>query len=560
MDIPKAERPMKTTSTLFLSLGLLLSAGFTRATNYINNGTFAAYNLNSGDTLRIAQGTFTGVITSLPAGAIIIVAPNANFVPQVINIWAPAGKIINNGRCQFSAMGIGAGFSVDNYGSVIVQGDMSFYSGALKKFENFSNSLLTVNGNLSLNDNTTINNLGLINMTGSLNLYSSTARINNKGVIGVTGNLSNQGQLINENIINIEGNLNYWGGQISNTGQITPLGTFSVGSGLTYTNSCKLITSGPINNYGTFQNSGLVWAGTTNTAADAFNNSGSFISATGAKLRTATFTNYSTITGSGFFYATGQTTLGSHASVGITGVTTDTIKIFDVTRSNASNVFDNQWGTVRPNAVYRSFPAPDSLQLFPGCSQAYRDGMVLLPVKWNYFYAKLVQQQPVLYWSAEYEAGMQFEIQRSYDNTSFTGIGTLTSSTGGDYAYPDATADMHQPYVSYRIKGMSTINGAVKYTEVRLIRNTENQTSSVAVFPNPTKGKAVVNYKAANKQPITVRVRSVAGLSMVVKNLTAEAGLNQFEINEIGTLLPGTYFIEVLSENIVISTDKLVKQ
>ncbi|HYC30539.1 MAG TPA: hypothetical protein VEB42_17005, partial [Chitinophagaceae bacterium] len=383
---------------------------------------------------------------------------------------------------NFDQLGIGGGFNLTNFGNVLIQGDMSFYSGSLKTVTNAVGASISVNGNLSLNDNTTITNEGYINLNGSLNLYTSSAQVLNRGVITMSGSLSSQGQFNNQNVVNILGSLNYWGGQMTNTGQMEPKGSFSISAGLTYVNQCKMITKGAINNYGTLVNNGLIWAGTTNTSADQFTNSGTFISAKGAKLRTATLINYNTITGAGYLYATAVTTLGAGATVGVTGITSDTIVMFDATRSNPATMFDNQWGTVRQNAVFRAFAAPDSLQMFATCSDVFKTGAIL-PLKWNYFYAKLQQQSPVLTWSAEYEAGMKFEIERSYDNAGFQTISSVVSNSSGSYSYTDVNATGQLIY--YRIKSTGS-NGAVKYSEVRVVKLKEDQAVSFAVYPNPT--------------------------------------------------------------------------
>jgi hypothetical protein len=530
------------------------------ATNYTNNGTFAAYNLNNGDTLRITQGTFNGIISQLPAGAVIIVAPNATFVPTVLNLWSPAGKIINNGTFQFSGLGIGGNFVLENYGVSTIQGDMSFYNGAFKKMTNYVNGLITINGSLSLGENTTVINHSLINVSGALNLHNGSAIFTNKGYVNVGGALSSHGQLNNENTIKIQGALNYWGGQLNNTGEIIPNGTFSISSGLTYVNQCRLITRGGINNYGTFINNGLVWAGTTNTSADQFTNSGTFISAATAKLRTVNFTNYGTITGSGSFYATGLTTLGSNATVGITGNTQDTIRIYDVSRTSPSRIFDNQWGTVRPNAVYRTFSAPDSMEIPSSCSDIFKTGMVMLPVKWNYFHVTTVRQEPVISWSAEFEQGMQFEIERSYDNAAYEVIRTITANNTADYSFTDAGADMSRTYIAYRIKSISISNNAVKYSEVRIIRNESRQHVTMNVYPNPTVDMAVIEYKAAAAEQLVVRVRTAAGQQLLQKELKTVSGMNKLQLHEVKAFQAGMYMIEVLSNGKLVKTERLVKK
>lgn len=546
--------------TLLTSLFVTCLFAFSsKATNYTNYGTFVTYTLKSGDTLRIAQGNYTGVITSLQAGAVIIVAQNATFSPTVLNLFAPAGRIINNGTCNLSSLGIGAGFSLYNYATVNVQGDMDFYSGAAKIVENYLGGMISVNGDISLNDNTTINNSGIINVVNDLNLYSSTARVTNRSVMLVSGNVNSQGILNNENVLRITGNLNYWGGQLNNTGEITPRGSFSIGNGLTYTNTCRMITKGAINNYGTLRNEGLIWAGTTNTSADNFTNSGNYIGKAGSKLRAVTFVNYGSMTGSGFFYATGVTTLGGSASAGVSGVTTDSIFIFDATRSNPSRIFDNQWGTVRPNAVFRAFAQPDTLQLFNTCSDIFKTHAIL-PIKWNYFNVKMVQQQPLLTWSAEYEAGMRFEIERSYDNTNFTVISSMAADNAGSYSFTDVNADLNNATVSYRIKGVSTASGVVKYTEIRMIRSRETQTATISLYPNPTVDRAFISYKSSGNERVTVQVKSANGQQLSTSTLSFSTGINRVELSEVKRLKPGMYVVDVMSNGNIIASEKLVKQ
>lgn len=546
-----------------LLIGLLIAnllPSTSKATNYTNYGTFAAYNLKNGDTLRVVQGTFNGVIANLNAGGVIIVAQGATFTPQIINLYSPAGKIINNGTCNFTSMGIGAGFSIYNYANVNVQGDMDFYSGAAKIVENYLGGTITVTGDMSLNDNTTITNSGIINITRDLNLYSSSAKITNKSVILVSRDVNTQGNFNNDNVVRITRDFNYWGGQLNNTGEITPYGTLSIGNGLTYTNTCRMITKGAINNYGTIRNEGLIWAGTTNSAADNFTNSGNYIGKAGSKVRAVTFTNYGNMTGSGYVYATGTTTLGNQASVGVSGVTTDSIFIFDATRTSPSRIFDNQWGTVRPNAVFRAFAQPDTLQMFAGCSNEFKAHAVL-PVKWNYFTVKMVQQQPLLTWAAEYEAGMHFDIERSYDNTNFTVIASATSDNAGSYSYTDTKADLSNAFISYRIKGISAQSGMVKYTEIRVVRsNKETQAATISMYPNPTADRAFLSYKSDNNQQVTVQVKSANGQQLSSTKMSINAGVNRVELSEVKRLKPGMYVVDVISEGKTIASEKLIKQ
>lgn len=544
---------------VFISFLAIFPASFLQATNYSNNGGNKSYTLVSGDTLWIQQGTYKGSIT-LADGAVVIVAANVIFTPSALNLWAPAGKIINNGLATVGSMGIGGGFSFENNSSLTINGDMSFYSGTAKTLINNAGATIKINGALSANDNTTINNFGNIVTTGAFSLYASSAVLSNKGSIKIGGSFNDQGQLINENSIAVAGDFNYWGGGLTNTGQIEPTGNFSIGSGLTYINTCRLITKGGINNYGTLQNYGLIWAGTSGTSSDQFTNSGTFFNAAGAKLRTANFTNYGNITGAGYFYATGVTTLGGGATIGVSGNTTDSIKVYDLTRTNASGIFDNQWGIVQPNTKYATFMAPDSIELYAGCSASFRSSStsVALPVVFNYFYLKTINKQPILYWSAEYEKDMKFIIERSFDGSHFSDIRTTTSNITATYSFIDETVGS-QAIAYYRIRGISAKDGSNKTTGIKVFKLADAK-AAISVYPNPTRAGVSINYSATSPGTVLVRVQNISGQQMVLKNASVVIGENRIEVVETNNLPTGVYTIDLIKGNEMIASEKFVKQ
>ena len=555
---------MKTVYPKVLLIALMsLLVTSVQATNYSTSGGNQNYSLNSGDTLRINAGTYSGSISNLPYGAVILIADGAKFRPGSINFWTPAGKIINYGTVQFNfGIGVGGNFSFENFGAVAIQGDLSFYSGNQKTWTNKTGSSLIVSGALALGSNTSITNNSTIKATNTISLYEYSSTITNSGIISTGGDFNSNGQLINENKLEIAGNLNQWSGTLKNTGAINQSGVFNISTGITYVNDCRLITKGGINNNGTLVNNGLVWAGTSNTSDDQFTNSGTVINARVARLRTRNFTNYGTFTGGGFVYATGQTTLGQYGVMGTGNATNDSIRVYDVTRTN-TQIFDNQWGTVNPNTVYAVFAAPDSIEIYDGCSAAYRaasSGTITLPVKWNYFTARSISSEPVLNWSAEYEQGMVFSIQRSYDNVHFTGIHIAEADASAAYSFSDRTVDRHQATAYYRIKATSAVDGEVKYSETRAVKLNAQNITVASIYPNPTTGAAAISYAAGQTEQITIRIRATNGQQVFLKNVVANSGSNRFELSEIRGFNAGIYFVELIKGNNVVAAEKLVKQ
>src|SRR6476620_12743650 len=117
----------------------------------------------------------------------------------------------------------------------------------------------------------------------------------------------------------------------------------------TYQNSCQLSVDGNFSNNATITNSSLI------TLKDGYTleNYGKINFLGNGAIRATNFTNYQSISGSGNLYLTGSTV--NFGSIGITELTTDTIKIYDVTRTNAPKYFDIDWGSMRPNTVFRAF-------------------------------------------------------------------------------------------------------------------------------------------------------------------------------------------------------------
>jgi hypothetical protein len=525
---------------------------------YTNYGTSQSYNLTNRDTLTIVNGTYTGALNVFTPGAVVIVYSNATFKPSYIN--TPGGTIINYGITTFTySFGAQAYFFIDNYYVLNFQRDLALYSGSSKSITNNYGATMTINGSLSLNANSSILNKGNLIIKNTFSMYASSSDFTNEGTTTISGNFNiSNGDIVNEDIINIDGDFNFWGGDLDNQGSINPEGDFVNSASTTYTNSCKMVTKKGFVNYGTFQNNGVLWVGTTGTSADKFYNSGTFIANPGSKVKAVDMTNYGSIKGSGYLYFTGSTY--TSGTIGRSGTTTDSIFVFDATHSNSNKIFDTQWGTVYNNTVFRSFAVPDTNEMIAGCSAIYRTtGLIPLPVKWNYFYVKTMQNQPTLFWSAEYEADMKFEIERSYDNSNFSVIKTSTSNTNAVYSYTDNAADMKIATVYYRIKGTS-ITGEVKYTETRVVKNAQQSTVSFKLFPNPTTSSISVNYKSEKNGSVIVRIKNLSGQQLMLKNMTANTGMNTLQLDEVKNFVPGIYYIDIISGDQIIAAERFVKQ
>ncbi|MGC4036646.1 MAG: T9SS type A sorting domain-containing protein [Chitinophagaceae bacterium] len=538
---------MKTTKqsailvTIFAVIFSALSAN--SQTTYVDNGTSTTYTLGNGDSLYIKTGTFTGTINTWVSGSKITVAQNATFKPSSFS--DNKSKVIVYGIATLPSLNTNAGFGLTNFGTITVTGDAAMNGGAQTWTNNFG-ATITFKGNFAMNyDGSSFVNNGTVNANADFYLYS-TSTITNTNVISVTGDFKTSKGIVNN------------GGRFYSAKGITISGSTS------FTNTCRTIADKGFvvdNNNATVYNNGFIWA--TNSANNSFiTNSGTIINGANAKMKSVTFTNYGTFSGSGYLYFTGVTT-GS-GTFGTTGTTTDTIRVYDVTRSNSSTIFDYQWGTIRANVKYQVFTAPDtSNSAMASCSSEFNSsaasGISLLPITWNYFYANMENDVPVLDWSAQFDAGTYYEVQRSYDNSNFVSIATVAGETNKTiYKYEDTKSDKSKQVIYYRIKGVEP-SGAQKFTQVRIIKINNTSTTTVTTSPNPFTSQFTLNYETAAKAQLTIRIFNSMGQMNVSKTVNAAAGANQFVITEASQFAKGIYVIEITESGKIISAQKIVK-
>ncbi|NTS41494.1 T9SS type A sorting domain-containing protein [Flavisolibacter sp. BT320] len=549
---------MKTTSTLVL---FLLSCFFATAqpTNYTNEGETRNYNLANGDTLRITAGTFKGQVGSFPTGSVIIVSAGASFKPSSLN--SPAGAIINYGTCEFGFLGTHSGFSMDNYGTLTVKSGFSMYDGK-QYLTNRATATTTISNDFTMK-NAEIFNSGTFTVGGHFRFYAATTSFTNKGIATISGDMSiDGGMLRNENRIFVN-NLYVWtGATVSNKGAIEPKGKLEISSGSYFTNECLQITNAGFTNNANFTNNGLLWVGRTGTDADAFVNNGSakFSNADGAVVRAQKFTNYGTISGAGGYYISGNSI--TSGTIGIAGTTTDTIQVFDVSRTKSNQIFDTQNGTVNANVVYRPFDKPDTLNIsYAGCAASYRmPSAIILPVRWLSFDVRMKQDKPVITWSAQYEAGMTFIVEKSFDKANFTSVASYNANPSEHYTFTDAVASSKAGVIYYRIKGKSAVDGDVRFTEIKAIKQNTVAATSFSVYPNPAQDMASVQFTATKSEQLTVRILTVAGQQVMQKQITIVAGTNTIRLTEAAQLQPGIYIIELQNGTQVVGNGRLVKK
>jgi hypothetical protein len=441
-------------------------------------------------------------------------------------------------------------FTLDNYaGGIINLADMNtkgrdqvwtnHHGGTI----NFSGDVL-INGGTSADDNNVFINYETVNASGNFQMNSGSKFTNYKD-FNVTGNFkANGGNLRNEGNFVVTGNIDF------NSGA-TPIMNF-----------CRIEASGGITiSNGTFTNYSYVWA----------KNSDILVSSGGTIMNIPVYNNPPMIhgrnytqtggfvNGPAYMYFYGTTSISGAGTIGVTGATTDTIKMYDITRTNGAQIFDVQTGIVRPNVIYNAWGAPDSLKVYLlGCSIE----VILespLAINWRSFDVMVSDDIPLLIWSAEFDRQTVFEIERSYDGRSFSTIGQVASIEGlRDYSYNDRSVNNQSTIVYYRIKAVE-LGGEIKFSQIRILKF-DHKPGGIYIAPNPFTNNFIINYKAAEKETITIRIFNVNGQQMLLKNITVNDGNNNIKITEAAGLAKGIYVIQVNKGNNLISSVKVIKQ
>lgn len=96
--------------------GQAFAANCTAAYTYTNTGGSTNYTLTTRQSLKIASGTYTGVLDGFASGASVCVETGATFTPAGLN--NVAGTLSNYGTANLQTFAYNAGTVIDNYGTL----------------------------------------------------------------------------------------------------------------------------------------------------------------------------------------------------------------------------------------------------------------------------------------------------------------------------------------------------------------------------------------------------------------------------------------------------------
>jgi hypothetical protein len=266
---------------LFLAAltGQASAANCTATYTNTSSGGSTNYTLASGQSLKIASGTYTGTV-EFGSGSTICVETGATFAGSLNN---PAGTLANYGTATLAGAAFNAGTVIDNYGTFTFTGNPN--TNGLTTFNNHTNATMSA-PTFQLGSNSTFTNDGLFTATGDLNTTLGTTLTNNyrievNGNFNPDGTFTNNGRAYAKKFINMNSDATIinnctfvsYDGFNSNNPNVTNNGVISA-SPLSLSSTDKLVdftssTTGVKGTDARFVSGALalLWAGDINSSA-----------------------------------------------------------------------------------------------------------------------------------------------------------------------------------------------------------------------------------------------------------------------------------------------------
>lgn len=205
--------------------------------------------------------------------------------------------------------------------------------------------------------------------------------------------------------------------------------------------------------------------------------------------------------------------------------------------------------TAASDGIYRCYAG------LAGCVERYTDVTIssascgfALPVKLISFNGGYSDNKASLYWITETETNFkQYEVERSTNGTDFIKISTVpaknNTGTLTNYSLTDNLSAYTQPSVYYRLK-MLDKDGRFSYSNiVRLSCSTAK--SGLSIYPNPAKDEVSLMFTTGSNGNVLLKIIDKAGRIVKMEKVSAVKGANTVKLPDIGSLLTGTYMLEV---------------
>ncbi len=165
----------------------------------------------------------------------------------------------------------------------------------------------------------------------------------------------------------------------------------------------------------------------------------------------------------------------------------------------------------------------------------------VVPVTLSSFDARRAGNANDLRWYLSQELNLKdYIVERSGNGIDYLTIGKVTASGSANYQFTDLSPAKGVNY--YRLK-MIDINGLVRYSEIRIVKN--DGAVMVNIFPNPVSDVARINVYTESAGKAGVSVIDINGKTLLSQSENVNAGNNQIGV-DMRRFASGNYFIRVV--------------
>lgn len=167
-------------------------------------------------------------------------------------------------------------------------------------------------------------------------------------------------------------------------------------------------------------------------------------------------------------------------------------------------------------------------------------GLSSLPVDIIYFAGKLVDSKVELKWTAENEIHLaQYEVERSFNGTSFLKIGEVKAIQQRNYFFNDNADEIRGRRVYYRLKKVD-VDGKFTYSQVVTLHIPLN--TKFTINPNPASNFIQLQINKNVVGNVTIQITDVTGKLVLQEKQNVNNSVVKIETN---TIQNGTYLVTV---------------
>ncbi len=190
----------------------------------------------------------------------------------------------------------------------------------------------------------------------------------------------------------------------------------------------------------------------------------------------------------------------------------------------------------------------------------------VLPVTYRTFTATANNNAVNLFWITDADArNAHFEIERSFDQTNFSMVGIIlgaqqVNGISSQYSFKDGAAELfNHKTIYYRLKQVDA-DGRFTYSTVKMVKINSDEKAFIQISPNPYMDKLNVNFVSHENGNAEVRLISTSGKLVKIAASSVTKGYNTVQVLNLNSEAAGLYIANIIINDKVVASVKVVKQ